>query len=70
MQAIDPQVTGMPALGRFMVQRAQRALTWTAALGVALLALWLIVSFRRLLPAVLAAMPSKIDRGVSLLPAS
>jgi hypothetical protein len=58
MRAIDPEVTGLPVLGRFMVDRSRRALVVTSTLGAALLAVWVLADFRRPLPALLAALPA------------
>jgi predicted RND superfamily exporter protein len=58
MRAIDPEVTGMPFLGRFMVERSQRALRITCALGILLLLVIVLADFRRPLPAFLAVLPA------------
>lgn len=58
LRAVDPEVTGMPVLGSFMVQRSRRALRITAALGLVLLALWVGWDFRRWQPALLAILPA------------
>lgn len=58
MRSIDGEVTGMPFLGSFMVERSQRALRVTATLGAVLLLFWVWVDFRRLTPAVLALVPT------------
>ncbi len=58
MRAIDAEVTGMPVLGQFMVERSQRALHVTASLGAVLLLLGVFADFRRLLPTLLAVMPA------------
>lgn len=58
MSAIDAGVTGMPVLGRFMVERSQRALSITAALGATLLLVGVFADFRRPWPALLAALPA------------
>jgi predicted RND superfamily exporter protein len=57
MRAVDPQVTGMPVLGRFMVERSQRALLRTAVLGSLALVVCVWADFRRTLPSLLALMP-------------
>lgn len=57
MRAIDPNVTGMPFLGSFMVARSQRALYVTAALCSLLLLLAVAVDLRRPLPILLAVLP-------------
>jgi predicted RND superfamily exporter protein len=58
LRALDPEVTGMPFLGRFMIERSQRALRTTAVLGAALLVVCVLADFRRPLPAFLAATPA------------
>ncbi len=58
MQALDPDVTGMPILGRFMITRAERARRLATMYGLALLVLWLAVHFRHWLPTLLAASPA------------
>jgi predicted RND superfamily exporter protein len=58
MKAIDPEVTGLPILGQFMMERSRHALRITAALGVLLLVLWVGIAFRRPLPALLAMLPA------------
>ena len=57
MQAIDPNVTGMPVLGRFMIDRSWRALKVTAVLGGILVLIVVFVDFRRVLPSLLASLP-------------
>jgi predicted RND superfamily exporter protein len=56
--AVDPEVTGMPVLGSFMVDRSRRALRITAALSMLLLVAWVGWDFRRWLPALLAMLPA------------
>lgn len=58
MQALDPEVTGMPILGHFLVQRSLRALRIGGALGLALLAVCVWLDFRRPWPALLAMLPA------------
>ncbi len=60
MRAIDERVTGMPLLGSFMVERSQRALAITAALGSVLLLFWVFADFRRLAPALAAVLPTAL----------
>ena len=57
MRKIDPEVTGMPFLGSFMVARSQRALYVTAALCGVLLLLTVAVDLRRPLLILLAVLP-------------
>lgn len=60
MQVLDPAVTGMPVLGRFMIGRSRRALErsgWLAA--VAVLA-WVVADLRDLRLALLALLPTAL----------
>jgi predicted RND superfamily exporter protein len=66
MQAIDPGVTGLPVLGRFMIARSHRALAVTGVLaGLAILA-WTLVDLRDPLLAVLAVLPTLLGAGAML----
>ena len=66
MEAIDPGVTGLPVLGRFMIERSRRALTVTGLLaGLAILA-WTLVDLRDPLLAVLAILPTLLGAGAML----
>jgi predicted RND superfamily exporter protein len=58
LRALDPDVTGMPFLGSFMIRLSQRALAITAGLGTVLLIVCVLADFRRPLPALLAATPA------------
>ncbi len=58
MQDIDPGVTGMPFLGKFMTEASNRALFKAGLIGGVLLFLCVWINFGRLLPAVLAVMPT------------
>lgn len=58
MQALDPDVTGMPVLGRLMIDRSRRALVVSTLLSVAAILLWAVVDLRDLRLALLAASPS------------
>jgi predicted RND superfamily exporter protein len=58
MQAIDPGVTGMPFLGKFMTEASNRALQKAGLVGGVLLFLCVWLNFRRLLPTVLAVVPT------------
>ena len=66
MQALDPEVTGMPFLGSFMIERSKHALEVTAALAFCLLAFWLWLDFRRLSWTLLAAAPTVLALGATL----
>lgn len=58
MTAIDLEVTGMPVLGRLMVERSRRALAVAGTLAAAALLVWLLVDLRDLRLALLAALPT------------
>ncbi|MCP5489231.1 MAG: MMPL family transporter [Verrucomicrobia bacterium] len=58
MQAIDPAVTGMPVLGRFMTDLSNRALIITGVVGGILMFLCVWANYRRLLPSLLAILPT------------
>ncbi|MCP3962632.1 MAG: MMPL family transporter [bacterium] len=58
MRSIDGEVTGMPILGHFMIERSKRALRITAVLGALLLCFWVWFDFRRLVPTLLAILPT------------
>ncbi len=58
MREINPEVTGMPFLGRFMTEASNRALLKAGLIGGILLFLCVWLNFGRLLPTVLAVMPT------------
>ena len=58
MSATDPEVTGMPFLGRFMIERSKRALRITAAIGGVLLLLWVWLDFGAFRPTIAALLPT------------
>ncbi|MBP7149617.1 MAG: MMPL family transporter [Acidobacteria bacterium] len=58
MKAIDPEVTGMPSLGRFMIDLSQRALAVTAAASGVLVLLLVALEFGPSRFTVLAALPT------------
>ena len=58
MESIDPEVTGMPFLGAFMVQRSQRAMRIAAALSALVLVILVFLDFRRPLTTLLALTPT------------
>jgi predicted RND superfamily exporter protein len=66
MRALDPGVTGMPVLGRFMVDRSRRALEVTAVLGSLALVAWLLIDLRSPLWAAAAAVPTVLGMGATL----
>ncbi len=63
MRAIDPGVTGIPFLGDFMIERSERALWITMALGAALALISVLGDFRSLKLASLAALPTVMTIG-------
>jgi len=58
VRRVDPDATGMPVLGRFMIARSQRALGLGAALGSLVVLLCVAADFRRVRPALLAVLPT------------
>lgn len=67
MKAIDPEVTGMPILGSFMVDLSKRAFDVATTLGAALLLFWVWLDFRKPLLILLAALPTVLT-AISLHP--
>jgi len=60
MQAIDPQVTGLPILGEFMIHRSLRAFRIAAALGGFLVVLLVFLDFRHWRWALAALLPTAL----------
>lgn len=58
MTALDPQVTGMPVLGRFMIELSRRALVITAALSALLVLALVALEFGLSRYTLLAALPT------------
>jgi len=58
MRAVDPEVTGMPVLGRFMIDRSKRALWITAALSALAVILLIVVDLRHPVWSALALLPT------------
>jgi len=58
MKALDPNVTGMPVLGKFMVDRSRRAMWITAFLSGAMIFICTWIDFRRAAPTLLASIPT------------
>jgi len=58
MQKYDPQVTGMPILGKFMTEQSNQALLVAGVVGGALLFLCVLINFRSLIPTLLAVTPT------------
>lgn len=58
MQALDPEVTGMPVIGQYMLDQSQRSLRTVSWIALGILALCLIADFRCLRLALIAMMPA------------
>ena len=58
MQGLDPQVTGMPVLGHFLIHRSQEALWKMLVWGLPLLVLLVHLDFRHPLRTFLAVLPT------------
>ena len=58
VQKYDPEVTGMPVLGAFMVGESKRALVRGGLLGLLAVVACVLLDFRRLRPALLALTPT------------
>lgn len=63
MAAIDPGVTGLPVLGRFMIDRSRRALRVTGVLAAAAIFLWVLADLRDPRLALLAVLPTLLGAG-------
>jgi predicted RND superfamily exporter protein len=57
-RSIDPEATGMPFLGAFMIEQSRRALRVSGLLGAILVLGCVLADFRRPLPAAIAAVPA------------
>lgn len=66
MKAVDPRVTGMPVLGRFMIDLSQRALWITAALAGLMLVALVFFDLRRPVWSVLALTPTVLAMAATL----
>jgi hypothetical protein len=66
VQGLDPEITGMPVLGRFMMARTRRALKITAVLGALVVIAWVFVDFKRWIPSLLAVLPTFLGVGILL----
>lgn len=66
MKAVDPQVTGMPVLGRFMIDLSQRALAITAALSLGLIGLLVFLDLRSVAWSALALVPMVLGLAATL----
>jgi len=66
MKAIDPEVTGMPVLGHFMIGLSKRALWITAALSALLVIVLVLLDFRSLSWSALALLPTALSVAATL----
>jgi|GEM_PF-1202493 len=66
MRAIDPGVTGLPVLGRFMIERSHRALAVTGVLAALAILAWTLVDLRDPRLALLAVLPTMLGAGAML----
>jgi len=66
MRRLDPEVTGMPFVGRFLVDRSHRALRRTVWLAAALLLAVVLADFARPAAALLATLPTFLGLMVQL----
>lgn len=60
MEAIDPEVTGMPVLGHYMIDRSKRALLITAAVSALAVILLIAVDLRHPVWCALALLPTAL----------
>lgn len=63
MVAIDPEVTGMPVLARFMIDRSLRALRRASLLSVLVVGLWVLLDLKSVRLTVLALSPAVLGMG-------
>jgi predicted exporter len=66
MQALDPHVTGMPVLGRFMVERSRRALIRAGTVAALLLVALVVADLRHPGWATLALLPTALGLPATL----
>jgi predicted RND superfamily exporter protein len=66
MRAVDPQVTGMPVLGRFMIDLSQRALRITALASALLVVLLVVIDLRSPRWSLLAMVPTVLGLAATL----
>ncbi|HSG39974.1 MAG TPA: MMPL family transporter [Thermoanaerobaculia bacterium] len=66
MKAIDPEVTGMPVLGRFMIDLSKRALWITAGLSAFVVVLLVLLDLRSPAWAALALLPTILSTAATL----
>lgn len=66
MRALDPNVTGMPVLGRFMIDLSKRALRITAGLSALLVLVLVFVDLRSVAWSALAVVPTALGLAATL----
>jgi predicted RND superfamily exporter protein len=66
MRALDPNVTGMPVLGRFMIDLSQRALRITAGVSALLVLLLVFLDLRSVAWSALAIVPTALGLAATL----
>lgn len=66
MRSIDPRVTGMPVLGRFMIDLSRRALRITAAISAVLVVLLVLIDLRSPMWSLLAMVPTVLGLAATL----
>lgn len=66
MEAIDPEVTGMPVLGRFMIGLSKRALWITAGLSAFVVVLLVLLDLRSPAWSILALLPTVLSTAATL----
>jgi predicted RND superfamily exporter protein len=66
MRALDPNVTGMPVLGRFMIDLSKRALRITAGLSALLVLLLVFIDLRSIAWSALAIVPTALGLAATL----
>ncbi|HKV08667.1 MAG TPA: MMPL family transporter [Thermoanaerobaculia bacterium] len=66
MRAIDPHVTGMPVLGRFMIDLSKRALLVTAALSALVIVVLVLLDLKKPLWSALALLPTVLSVAATL----
>lgn len=66
MKAVDPEVTGMPVLGRFMIDLSKRALWITAGLSAFVVVLLVLLDLRSPAWSALALLPTALSTAATL----
>ncbi len=66
LRSVDPRVTGMPVLGRFMIDLSRRALLVTAGLSTLVVVLLVLLDLRRPAWSALALLPTALSVAATL----